>query len=142
MTTEPTDRLAAAKLRLAEAEAARAERLEADAEARATGDAERAAADAEALDAAEQRYPKVATVAAPLGLVIMKPPSIIRLKKFRDNSESTFDEVESFVRTCLVHPGAAEFQCIIDDSPGTIDRCGNAICELAGYKLKELQGKS
>ena len=140
--SEMTDRLAAAKLRKAEAEAKREARREAEAPIEAAEAAERAAIDAEALDAAEIAHGRVATVQTLMGLVILKMPGIVRFKRFRDQGESRFDEIDSFVRTCLVHPDPVAYEAITQAIPGTVDRCGNAVCELAGYVLRELQGKS
>jgi hypothetical protein len=146
MSDDLSARLAAAKARKSEAEAARAAAAVEGAPLAAAEAAERDAADAEALAKAEREIgkigEKITTVETRLGLIILKQAPGPILKRFRDQGENSFDEVDKFVRVCLIHPDTSAYDRLTEELPGAVDHCGNAICALAGYRLDKLAGKS
>jgi hypothetical protein len=106
--------------------------------------AEREASDAEAIAkaTAEHGAGKIATIATELGVVIVKRPHPAHYKRFRDKGETKSADLEQLVRPCLVHPDASRFDQILNEQPATLDRCADQVVTLAGFRGKELSGKS
>jgi len=101
------------------------------------------ASNAEAIADAEAEHDsrKIRIVESSLGVVIVKRPNPLHYKKFRDKGEAKTNELEKLVRGCLLYPNATAFDRILEEEPGTLDRCATAVIELAGFRLKEASGK-
>ena len=101
------------------------------------------AANAEAVADAEADHDprKIRVVESGLGVVIVRRPNPLLYKRFRDKGEAKTNELEKLVRGCLLYPTAAGFDRILEEEPGTLDRCATAVIELAGFRLKEASGK-
>lgn len=109
-------------------------------------EAEREAADAEAIDKAEREHGttaegKIAIIRTRLGVIILKPPHATLYKRFQDQAQATYTEVETLVRSCLVHPDSSAFDTLIRELPGVMVACGKAVNELAGLRTADLLGK-
>jgi len=74
--------------------------------------------------------------------VILRRPSSIHYKRFRDKGKANTIAFEKLVRPCVVHPDATAFDRILDEEPGTLDRCASAVVELAGFRDEERTEKS
>lgn len=143
-TAELEARLAAAKARklaaikhTEESEASR--QLVLDVEA-----AERDAADAEAVLRATEEHgaDKIAKVYTALGVVIVKRPNPVLYKRFRDKESTKTADLEQLVRPCIVYPDASRWDLICEEQPATLDRVADHVVSLAGFRGKELSGKS
>lgn len=125
----------------AEAERRELEALEAEAEA-----AERAVRDARAIVEAEKKLGRrgkaFEVVTTDLGAVILRRPDPIRYKRFVDEAKTSQDEIEAFVRTCREYPPEAEFSKLLEELPGSLGAMSNAVGQLAGIHLAEVQGKA
>ena len=137
------ERLDAARARQRSAEAKR-ERLQSE---RATLEeveaAELEARDEEAIAKAEDENDarRIAVVRSSYGAVILRRPNPVIYKRFRDRGEAKTVDLEKLVRGCLLYPDVAGFDRILDEEPGTLDRCASSVIELAGFRLKEVSGK-
>ena len=107
---------------------------------------ERAIRDREALAEAEAKHgpvgKKIAVVQTEVGGVILKRCNPLLFRRFQDSGKTTSDELERLVRPSLVYPDASTFEKWCDEQPATLIRCANAICVLAGVRVKEVEGKS
>lgn len=108
-------------------------------------EAEQAADDAEALEAAEEKHGALGThlrtIETDHGLVILKRPNPLHYKRFRDAGKQSTEAFERLVRPCVVHPASSRFDHILDTLPATLDRCADAVVELAGFRQKESGAK-
>lgn len=106
--------------------------------------AEREAADAEAIAkaTAEHGAGKIAIVETDLGVVIVKRPNPVLYKRFRDKESAKTADLEQLVRPCLVHPDPSRWDAMLEEQPATLDRVADRVVFLAGFRGKELSGKS
>ena len=104
-----------------------------------------AALDEEAIAEAEDEYgavgKKILVVYSDLGCVILKRPNPALYKKFRDKGDGDTVAFERLVRPSVVYPDAVALDLILDELAGVLDRCANAVVELAGFRGKEVSGK-
>ncbi len=100
---------------------------------------EEAIADAEDAHGAVGK--KIFVVRTDLGCVILKRPHPAHYKKFRDKGEGDTVAFERLVRPSVVYPDAVKLDLIFDELAGVLDRCANAVVELAGFRAKEVSGK-
>jgi hypothetical protein len=107
---------------------------------------ERAIRDREALAKAEADHgpvgKKIAVVQTAVGDVIVKRSNPLHFRRFQDAGKTTSDELERLVRPCVVYPDIPTFERWLEEQPAALLRCANAICELAGIRTKEVEGKS
>lgn len=139
--------------RVEELKALRARRLalEAEAEERNAklddelGRERRAVSDAEALNKAIDEHGAldrvIGKVETDFGLVIVKRASATRFRKFQDDGEVKTQNIERFVRPCVVHPTLSEFDAWCEDQPFILVRCSNTIARLNGVRKEELEKK-
>lgn len=134
--------LEARRAELAARREARAAEAEVNAETRAL---ELEVADAEAIDKAETELgvegKQIAIVRTDLGCVIIKRPTGAAYQRFVDSDLKTKD-AEAFVKSCRVHPEQLGFARILSERPGVLSTLADKAVELAGFKRKEVQGKS
>jgi len=142
--TDLDTRLAKARERTRAAEAKRAQAEEKSAGARAVEAAEIEADDAEAIAQAEDDHGahRIAIVRTAIGCVIVKRPHPAVYKRFRDRGEAKTADLDALVRKSLVYPDAQRFDRMIEELPATLDHAANKVVELAGFKAKEVAGKS
>lgn len=99
------------------------------------------ARDEEAIADAEEKHgsigKKIRVIRTELGCVILKRPHPASYKKFRDKAETDTVAFEKLVRPCVVYPDAVALDLILDELAGVLDRCANAVVELAGFRQKE-----
>jgi len=100
---------------------------------------EEAIADAEAKHGAVGK--KILVVHTDLGCVILTRPNPAAYKKFRDKGDNDTVAFERLVRPCVLHPDAVAMDLVLDELAGVLDRCANAVVELAGFRAKEVSGK-
>ena len=139
------ERLREARERRRAAEAKREER-QAENDLLAEVEAEELAArNAEALEAAEAEHgpigKKLRAIETSGGVIIVKRPHPATYKRFRDKGEANTAAFDKLVRPCVVHPDKSTFDRILDEEPAALDRCANAIVELAGFRAREVSGK-
>lgn len=105
--------------------------------------AEREAADAEAIEAAEVEHgaKRVMQIPTSSGVVIVKRPNPIHYKRFRDEGDANTEAIDRLVRPCVVYPSLSEFDRILEEEPAVLDRCADRVVRLAGFRVKELEGK-
>ena len=138
------ERLAAARERKRRAEAI-SDEARAQAELLAEVEkAEREALDAEAIAKAKAEHGdnKIATIDTDLGVVIVKRPNPVLYKRFRDKESAKTSDLEQLVRPCLVHPDLSRWDAMLEEQPATLDRVADRVVFLAGFRGKELSGKS
>ena len=104
-----------------------------------------AALDEEAIADAEAEHggvgKKILVVHTDLGCVILKRPGPAHYKKFRDKGDGDTVAFERLVRPSIVYPDAVKVDLIFDQLAGVLDRCANAVVELAGFRAREVSGK-
>lgn len=129
-------RAEAAKARLAELNAARAEK---DAK-RAAERAELEVADAEALAKAEAEFGEVGRDISPvytdLGVIIVKRAHPATLKAFSDSNKVDYTECRKLVRPCVVHPDVKRFDEMLELQPLVLASCAEAVANLGGARAK------
>lgn len=138
-------RLEAAKARRAAAESsALAARAESDLLLEVET-AEREAKDAEAIATAEAKHgrqgKKIAVILTDMGAVIVKRPHHVAYKAFTDLEEIKSADLDKLIRPCVVYPDASALDKILEELPGTLNRCADAVCYLAGARKGELAKK-
>lgn len=147
----PVDEKAQLQERLAKAKAARLEverRREDAAELEAlkaeVEREERGVVDRQAYERLEQEYgaKKIAIVDTDQGWVILKRPTNMLYKRFRDQgAEAKTADLERLVNPCVVHPDRAKFDAMVEETPALLDRAANAVVTLAGFRAKEVSKK-
>lgn len=107
-------------------------------------EAERDARDEEAIAEAEDAHgaEKIAVVRTSIGCVIVKRPNPLIYKRFRDKGEAKTADLDKLVRNALVYPDASKFDSMLEELPATLDHAANKVVELAGFRAKEVSGKS
>jgi len=139
-------RLEAARVRQRSATAAREENRKNRELLEAVEAAERSAKDEEAIAAAEAEHGPTGralrVIRTSFGCVILKRPSPIHYKRFRDVGKANTTAFEKLVRPCVIYPDASALDRILEEEPATLDRCANAVVELAGFRAEELSEKS
>lgn len=111
-------------------------------------------ADDEALDAAEKEHGqsyrygdgepgklKLATLATPYGLVILRRAEPIVWSRFTRAGKTTEKELNELVMPSLVYPTKARFFEILEEQPMTLTLAASAVAELAGARAGEVRGK-
>lgn len=83
---------------------------------------------------------KIMVVRCVHGAIILKAPNHIKFRKFQDSTINV-DTVEALVADCRVYPVASEFDRWITDQPGVLQRCCEAIGNLAGLREPDFQAK-
>jgi hypothetical protein len=149
--TASADAADAAKLAEVRAKRAALDAARADAEAaRAVKETlareVQALADAEGLAAAEAQYgpegDRIRSLDAPNGaLIIVKRAGNAAFRRFMDLPKATTDDAEKLVRPCVVYPGRAEFDLLVEAYPALWLRLAGALTKLAGFKASELAEK-
>lgn len=143
---ELEDRLAKARAARAASEAKLAAVVERDELARRVEAEERAGRDADAIAAAIGDHgplgTKIAAVETDLGVIIVKRSNPVLFKRFQDHGSTKTAELDKLVRPCLVYPTPDAFDRIVEELPATLSRVASAVCELAGIRSQEVQGKS
>jgi hypothetical protein len=84
----------------------------------------------------------IAAVGTRLGVVIVKRPHVATYRKFQELADPKANDLENFVRPCVVYPDAAAFDRINDELPGVMGVAAKLIGRLAGAASEELMGKS
>lgn len=99
--------------------------------------------DQEALAAALEQHSKsdIRQIKTDAGCIIVKQPSAVLYKRFRNKADATSDALYGLVSKCLVHPSADEFDKILERYPAALDRCADAVVVLAGFREKAIEGK-
>ena len=67
--------------------------------------------------------------------VVVRPPLKAEYRRFRAKSSEERtrpDALEELARGCVLHPGRAEFEKILERKPGLADVFGAKLLELAG----------
>ena len=138
-------RLAEATARRQAAEEKREARLTASTLLARVEAEELAARDAEAVERCEQEHGAIGKalrlVETEQGAIILKRPHPATYKRFRDKGEANTAAFDKLVRPCVVHPGKVEFDRMLEEMPAILDRCANAVVELAGFRAREISGK-
>ncbi len=136
-------RLEAARAQRREIEDRRAKRSEDQELAAQVAAEERAVLDQKALEEAEAEIgeKKILAVETTQGLIIVKRPRAMLYKRFRDVGEVKTQDLEKLVRPCIVHPDLSRFDQMCDEEPAILDRCGDRVVTLAGFRAKEAAGK-
>jgi hypothetical protein len=82
----------------------------------------------------------IGTVKTRLGIIIVKKPNHMLVRRFRDKGETDSKAWEDLIRPCLVHPSAEEFDRILEDQNVVLAAVGTMVLRLGG--LDDLSGKS
>jgi hypothetical protein len=138
-------RLAAARAKRDELEAKRAERDATRAKLAEVEKAEREAKEAEVLDRLECEHgpvnEKIRPVYTPGGLIVVKRAQSILVRRYMDHGKADSESWDKLVRPCVLYPEKAEFNRIVEDYPASLQKCADAVCWLAGWGRKDLEGK-
>lgn len=84
----------------------------------------------------------IAVIDTPRGAIVIKRPHHLVFRKFSAKEKPKIDEIEAFVRSCLVYPAKDTFESIAEEFSGTYGACVNAITVLMTNTSKERSGKS
>jgi hypothetical protein len=84
----------------------------------------------------------IGTVNTRHGVIIVKKPNHMLVRKFRDEGDVTTKAWEALVRPCLVHPSAEELDRILEDQPVALVAIGTMVLRLAGLDADGFSGKS
>jgi hypothetical protein len=84
---------------------------------------------------------KLATVDTPLGLVILRPATPLKFRRFQDKGSFSYDDVCALVRPCVLHPPPGELDALLDEYPATLTRIGSAVVSLAGHRMDDVAKK-
>lgn len=147
---EPKDELdereAAAKASLAAVEERRAERREKAERQRRVEELEREAKEQEILEQLEQEHgplnEAIRPVYTPEGMIVVKRPQAISVRKYMDKQDVSTKNMEQLFRPCVVYPDKGELNRLLDKYGAFYAKCADAVCWLAGFGRKELEGKS
>lgn len=106
--------------------------------------ATRSADDKATLTALEEEHgelgKKIAYARTDRGLVAVKRSARVVWDRWQNSKRKDADH-EEFVRACLIHPTADEFDAIIGDQPGVILSLATKLTELYGARQEEDAGK-
>lgn len=150
MTDDLAERKAAAEAAIAAAEetlAARKVKREGD---RAVFLLERQAREAQVLIELEDEHGALGECLrvvhvpedAVVGMVVVKRPAAVLVRRYQDSGKATSEAFEKLVRPSVVYPDKLELGKVLDQYPGTLQRLADAACWLAGFGRSELEGKS
>lgn len=73
-------------------------------------------------------------------MIVVKRPAPVAFKRFQQ-SKTSVDDCDAFVRTCLVHPSKEAYNELTSTYPAKVVEAANAASELAGIRRKEAAGK-
>jgi hypothetical protein len=147
--TQPADpkvRLAQLKAELAAVAAKRAERDALNAVTAELAAAERALADEKAITQAECEHGAVGEMLSVIrtpthGVIIVKRPSPLVFRRFRDQSTHNSEELGKLIRPSLVYPSLTQLELIFDEQPALETVVADQVCILAGMGRAQLGGK-
>jgi hypothetical protein len=144
--TDPKTRLAQLKAEIAENIAKRAARdadraLEAEVSA-----AQRELADEKAITQAECEHGAVGEMLSVIrtpthGVIIVKRPSPLVFRRFRDTATHNSEELGKLIRPSLVYPSLTQLELIFDEQPALETVVADQICALAGAGRAKIAGK-
>lgn len=139
-------RLEAARARASELSDARAARESERKKLAELEQLEREVRESEALEMLEAEHgplnEKIRAVHTPAGMIVVKRPAAIQMRRYNDAGKTTSEAYDKLVRPCVLYPDKAELNRIFDDYPASLNLCADAVCWLAGFGRKELEGKS
>src|SRR5262245_57497811 len=130
------ERRAAAEARLKAAEEKRAAHAKSE-ELLALEKLEREATEAEALADAEAQYgavdEEIKVVRGPRGIVIVKRPPYVAVKRFHDVGKFSVEAKDKLGRPCVVYPSLAEYNKLASDDVSVVVAVADAAAWLAGF---------
>lgn len=130
------ERRAAIAAKLADLEAERELRAEAERQ-------EREVADLEALYKLRVEHgDSIGTLETDLGMVAFRRPTSIEFRQFQDRGKFDSASVEKLVRPCVLHPTKAAFDAMLDARPGVLVEAGDVVVGLAQARASARSGKS
>jgi hypothetical protein len=141
----PKERLARLKAESADVVRKRAERAElADVDAQIAA-AERELKDEKAITQAECEHgaigDMIAVLRTPRGVVIVKRPSPLVYRRFRDTGVHNSEELQKLIRPSLVHPSLTALEAILDELPALETAVADQVVALAGFGRAHVAGK-
>lgn len=83
----------------------------------------------------------LAIVKTPDGDVILKRPSALIYRRFRDQGKYDHESILRLVGSCRVHPSADAFEALDTKYPGVLVRSLEAVSHLAGATFEAISGK-
>jgi hypothetical protein len=90
---------------------------------------------------------KLAVVRAPAGnhgpsrLFVLKAPDVVKFKQFSELEKSGVEDVEKITFPCIVYPDKTIRDRVIDELPGHLYTCADAVAHLAGVRKSKIAGK-
>lgn len=107
---------------------------------------ERDAVEAEAIADAEATYGAVdediKVVRSPRGIVIVKRPAFVIVKRFHDAGKFSVEAKDKLGRPCVVYPNAAEYAKMAADDVALVVAVADAAAWLAGFGRTKLEEKA
>lgn len=85
---------------------------------------------------------KIGALRTSAGVVIVKKPHHLEVRKLGATADLSEAQALAFVKTCLVHPSAAEFETIIEEYPLIGGDLMGLVLRLARGRSEEVAGKS
>ncbi len=73
-------------------------------------------------------------------MLVVSRPASVAFKRFQQ-SKTSVDDCDAFVRTCLVYPSKEGYNELVSKWPAKIVEGANVASELAGIRRKEASGK-
>lgn len=126
--------------------ASRVEAEAKEAEAEAARELDRAIAGERAIaDAVAKHGPlnrKVAALRTSAGVIVVKKPHHLEVRKLGATANLSEADAIKFVKTCLVHPAAAELELILEEYPLLGGDLMSLVLRLARGRSEEVAGKS
>lgn len=145
LDAELAARQAKAEARLAAAEEKRAARVK-DPALAALERLEQEAEEAEAIADAEASYgpvdQDVKLVRSPRGLVIVRRPEYVAVKRFHDAAQSTVEAKDKLGRPCVVWPSKDRYAAMAANDVALVSKVADAAAWLAGFGRTKLEEKS
>jgi hypothetical protein len=144
--TDLDARLKAAKAKKAEIEARRQAKAAEVASLAEVEAAEREAREAEIIENAESEIgaigDKIAIVRTSAGMIVVKRchPNVFR--RFADQASFKTKDYLQLVSGSIVHPDKATFDAMLEEAPGILVACADAVLRLAGAAAQVQSEKS
>jgi hypothetical protein len=80
---------------------------------------------------------KLAVCRTDKGMVVMTMPLAVVWKRFASLKEIKPEDVDRFVRPCVIYPSKEEFNALVDNLPASLIQCGDALATLAGVRREK-----
>jgi hypothetical protein len=139
-------RLKAAKTKKAEIEARRAAKAAEVASLAEVEAAEREAREAEIIESAESEIgpigEKIAVVRSQLGMIIVRRCHKNVFQRFTDAASFKTKDYLQLVSGSVVHPDKATFDAMLEEAPGILVACADAVLRLADAAAQVQSEKS